>query len=140
MSQLPPLNSNEKRELINACLTAHATLKGGAWQQDFLACDERGLRCEPWSNRATCWCLAGILYKVTNFNTPTRGSKDRPLALYWHLSDAVRATIAERENIPVSEVNVPNWNDHPDRSPQDVLDVLHATYQRLDALHGRPTA
>ena len=138
MSQLPPLNDHEKRDLINACLTAHATLKGGAWQQDFLACNENGQSIDPCNREATCWCLEGILQKVTGFGAVL--SKSRNLTQYWHLTDAVKATIAERENIPTNKVSIVLWNDRADRSPQDVLDVLHATYQRLDALHGRPTA
>lgn len=78
------------------------------WTKHSFAIDENGksvFECNP---KATCFCLMGAVHAVC-----------------WHYSDKLEK-IKEIQNLLFSILgeNIINWNDHPDRKKEDVLNLL----------------
>lgn len=82
----------------------------GAWTQGSYARDASGRRTGCWEPNAVCWCLEGAIKRVSN----TDEEYSEALSLLAH---EVRL--------------VHRWNDHPDRKPQDVLQLLDNLISRL---------
>lgn len=76
-----------------------ALLKQG-WTQHVMARDSDGNETNPISNKAVCWCLLGAIYKVGG-----------------HTSEAIHYKVT----------NIAAWNDNPNRTVEEVIDLVEKT-------------
>lgn len=85
------------------------------WCQDHAACDEHGASADWEAKNAASFCTLGAVARATRslqFNVFKDGVYDRVVAaLKARLPDGYRGS-------------VPAWNDAPERTKQEVLDLL----------------
>jgi hypothetical protein len=76
------------------------------WIQRCYARDAGGYRVDPHDSRATCWCLLGACMRAeVDFETGVR--------------DLIRLAID-----PDKKIMLPTWNDAPERTKEEVLEVI----------------
>lgn len=79
------------------------------WYQGWFAADTQGFPCEAVSCQAVCYCTLGAVSKVT------RGAPALEFDAVTRLTWAVAC---------LGYGSVPSWNDHPDRTHAEVLDLV----------------
>lgn len=86
-----------------------------SWIQDGFAHDENGEAVPPESPDAVCWCLSGALDLVAASGASS-----------WIERLRIASALYERVNraIPQEYANMEDWNDAPERTHQNVLDLL----------------
>jgi hypothetical protein len=84
------------------------------WTKGEYARDANGKPCPAWSEDAICWCLEGACSSIL------------PRTLDWH----PRYRRLERElekYLPL--LGLVEWNDEPERTFEDIQEVLHAALE-----------
>ena len=76
------------------------------WTKGHLAHDAAGRSVDEQSDKAVCFCIVGAVYKACQND--------------WKRVEPTVNFIANTEGV----VSVPDWQDHPDRTHAEVLDLL----------------
>ena len=98
---------------IDILKAARETLSDPArWTKGVFARDSEGHSCSPCTPFAVCWCLFGAIRKAGN-NVSTK------------------AVDAMCSLIPVTGSHAA-WQDEPERTHQEVLDLLDTSIERLE--------
>lgn len=86
----------------------------GSWTQDTYALDADGNEVGPSSESATCYCSSGAISRI---------------------SGSIAARVIEfAEHIScIYGVSIPVWNDHPDRTHEEVLAEFDEVIAKLEA-------
>ena len=83
------------------------------WTQNRYARNKEGIATPIKDENAVCWCIIGGVYKLY----------DGPDQLRVEMK--IRDVIAKKENSPNPNwISVTEWQDHPNRTLQEVLEVL----------------
>lgn len=106
------------KKKVNEVLERSAELVAKGWCQGSYAKDKNGERCHFTDRRAKSFCLSGAINKITN---ELVGNDDYKLAY--------RVTLTLGENLSAEAEAPSSWNDSPDRTQQEVVDMLlHTRY------------
>jgi hypothetical protein len=96
------------------------------WCQRVDAQDAEHRSVEPWSSRACYWSLLGAL--AAAMDAPREGHADSPALV----AELRLALVAVSETI--SAWSLQGWNDEPDRTQAEVVEMLTAAHKRCTAL------
>ena len=94
---------------------AASLIEEKGWTQNAFARDAEGNLVPSWSGAATCYCASGALRAVA------------PLA--DQRADA-RRVLRDQFATPGGDRSIPNWNDHPDQTAENVVATFD-TYETV---------
>jgi len=83
------------------------------WTKHTLARDQQGDKCSPHNNDATCWCIVGAIKRSLPGNNTLPASK--------YLEELLGIKF------------LGTWNDHPDRTFQEIKGLLRRARRNIQA-------
>lgn len=110
-------------------LEAARALLARGWTQNVCARNEKGEGVGSRAPEAVCWCALGAINAVTS--SSFEGAAVRA-AVYQAILDSVRS------RHPFLDLS--GWNDRPNRTQEEVLELFDAAIARLKSECPAPTA
>jgi hypothetical protein len=113
-----------------AMVSEARSLVARGWCQGTHARDRRGLEVPAWSSEARSWSLLGALLASWHHHEADTLEAD----VIAHLADAEALGGATQVlGEAVGTASLEQWNDHPQRTPADVLGALDRALRLLEA-------